>query len=108
LELPQAAGERLASHDEAVALVERALRNSVKRCNTVLDPFAGSGTTLMAAEATGRRAALIELDPRYCDVIVTRWQEGTEGEARLEGNGQSFAVVAAERLVAGAEQEAVA
>jgi DNA modification methylase len=65
-----------------VALVERAIRNSSKTRDTVLDPFAGSGTTLMAAEATGRRAALIELDPRFCDVIVRRWQEGTP--ARLQ------------------------
>jgi hypothetical protein len=52
----------------------------------------------MAAEATGRRAALIELDSRYCDVIVRRWQEGTGGEARLEADGRSFAQLAAERL----------
>jgi DNA modification methylase len=49
----------------------------------VLDPFGGSGTTLIAAERTGRRARLIELDPKYVDVIVERWQEATEGEARL-------------------------
>jgi DNA modification methylase len=71
-----------------VALVERAIRNSSKGRATILDPFGGSGTTLMAAEATGRQAALVELDPAYCDVIVRRWQEGTGGKAtRQDGSG---------------------
>ena len=67
-----------------VGLVERAIRNSSKTRDTVLDPFGGSGTTLMAAEATGRRAVLVELDPRYCDVIIQRWQEATGREAVRE------------------------
>ncbi len=83
-----------------IGLVERAIKNSSKTRDTVLDPFAGSGTTLMAAEATGRRATLIELDPRYCDVIVRRWQEGTGQVTTLEGDSRSFADVAAERGVA--------
>ncbi|MBA3517600.1 MAG: site-specific DNA-methyltransferase, partial [Rhizobiales bacterium] len=83
-----------------VALVERAIRNSSKSRDTILDPFAGSGTTLMAAEATGRRAALIELDPRYCDVIVRRWQDGTGQAATLDSDSRSFDEVAAERGVA--------
>jgi DNA modification methylase len=66
-----------------VALVERAIRNSSKTRDIVLDPFGGSGTTVIAAERTGRRARLIELDPKYVDVIVERWQESTGGEARL-------------------------
>ena len=82
-----------------VALVERAIRNSSKSRDTILDPFAGSGTTLMAAEATGRRATLIELDPRYCDVIVRRWQDGTGQAATLEGEGRSFDDVATDRGV---------
>ena len=65
-----------------VALVERAIRNSSKSRDIVLDPFGGSGT-MIAAERTGRRARLIELDPKYADVIVERWQESTGGEARL-------------------------
>ena len=62
-----------------VALVERAIRNSSKSRDIVLDPFGGSGTTMIAAERTGRRARLMELDPRYVDVIVERWQ-GTTGQ----------------------------
>jgi len=71
-----------------IALVERAIRNSSKNRDTILDPFAGSGTTLMAAEATGRQAALVELDPGYCDVIVRRWQDGSGQKATLQdGSG---------------------
>lgn len=57
-----------------VNLVARAIRNSSEAGALVLDPFAGSGTTAIAAELEGRRAALIELDPRYCDAIVARWE----------------------------------
>ena len=64
-----------------VALFESLVRNSCPEGGTVLDPFAGSGTALVAAEATGRRAALLELDPRYCDVIVRRWEPFTERAA---------------------------
>ena len=73
-----------------VALVERAIRNSSKSRDIVLDPFGGSGTTMIAAEHAGRRARLIELDPKYVDVIVQRWQDATEGEARLAANGRPF------------------
>ena len=60
-----------------VDLVARAIRNSSSRGDLVLDPFGGSGSTLIAAEETGRHARLIELDPRYVDVICRRWQEHT-------------------------------
>jgi DNA modification methylase len=73
-----------------VALVERAIRNSSKSRDIVLDPFGGSGTTLIAADRAGRRARLIELDPKYADVIVQRWQDQTGQSARLEPSGQSF------------------
>ena len=73
-----------------VALVERAIRNSSKSRDIVLDPFGGSGTTLIAAEHAGRRARLIELDPRYADVIVQRWQTATGGSAKHAATGQSF------------------
>lgn len=60
-----------------VELVERAIHNSSKSRDIVLDCFGGSGTTLIACEKTGRQARLIELDPKYCDVIVKRWEEFT-------------------------------
>jgi DNA modification methylase len=80
-----------------VELVERALRNSSKTRDTVLDPFGGSGSTLIACERTGRQARLIELEPKYCDVIVRRWQDHTGREAMLEGDGRTFGELAAER-----------
>ena len=73
-----------------VALVERAIRNSSKTRDIVLDPFGGSGTTLIAAERTGRRARLIELDPKYADVAVQRWQEFTGKSAMRESDSRSF------------------
>jgi len=77
-----------------VALVERAIRNSSKSRDLVLDPFGGSGTTLMACEALGRQARLIELDPRYVDVIIRRWQDFSGHAAVLTGTGLPFAAVA--------------
>jgi DNA modification methylase len=73
-----------------VALIERALRNSSKSRDIVLDPFGGSGSTLIAAEKTGRQARLVELDPRYCDVIVRRWEDFAGGRAVLEDDGRPF------------------
>ena len=66
-----------------VELVERAVRNSSKGRDTVLDPFGGSGTTLIACEKAGRQARLIELEPKYCDVIIRRWEEFTGRQATL-------------------------
>ncbi len=73
-----------------VELVERAIRNSSKSRDIVLDPFGGSGTTLIAAERAGRRARLVELDPKYVDVIVERWQNATGGSAHHGTTGQAF------------------
>ncbi len=72
-----------------VALVERALHNSSKSRDVVLDPFAGSGSTVIACEKTGRSARLVELDPGYCDVVVKRWQEWTGNAATLDGDGRT-------------------
>jgi len=80
-----------------VALVERAIRNSSKSRDIVLDPFGGSGTTLIACEKTGRSARLIELDHKYVDVIVRRWQEFTGQSATLEGDGLTFDEIAADQ-----------
>ena len=73
-----------------VELVERAIRNSSRPGNVVLDPFGGSGTTLIAAEKSGRLARLIELDPKYADVIVRRWQEWAGKQATRESDGALF------------------
>ena len=78
-----------------VALAERAIRNSSKSRDIVLDPFGGSGSTLIACEKTGRRAGLVELDPRYCDVTVQRWQDWAGGSATLGGDGRSYEEIAA-------------
>ena len=79
-----------------VELVERAVRNSSKTRDIVLDPFGGSGSTLIACEKAGRRARLIELDPKYVDVIVRRWQEFTGLKAVSEDGLRSFDDVIAE------------
>lgn len=76
-----------------VELVEIALENSSKRGDTVLDLFGGSGTTLIACEKTGRAARLMELDPRYCDVIVKRWQDFTGQQAIHADTGKTFAEI---------------
>jgi DNA modification methylase len=66
-----------------VELIEICLHNSSRPDDTVLDLFGGSGSTLMACEMLRRRARLMELDPRYCDVIVKRWEEHTGRKAEL-------------------------
>jgi DNA modification methylase len=88
-----------------VALIERAIGNSSRPGAIVLDPFGGSGSTLIACTKTGRRARLMELDPGYVDVAVRRWQDFTGTEAVLVVDGRSFARVAEER---GATDEAKA
>ncbi len=87
--------ERVVGHTtpKPVALVERALTNSSKGADIVLDLFGGSGSTLIACEKAGREARLMELDPKYCDVIVKRWQEFTGKHATLESDGRTFSEV---------------
>ena len=82
-----------------VALVERAVRNSSKSRDTVLDPFGGSGTTLIACEKAGRSARLVEMDPKYVDVIIKRWQEFSGLAATLEEDGRTFGELVAAREV---------
>ncbi|WP_372624272.1 site-specific DNA-methyltransferase [Falsiroseomonas sp.] len=97
----------LAMHStvKPVALISDAIKDVSRRGDVVLDPFGGSGSTLIAAQRTGRRARLIEIDSVYCDVIVRRWATLTGGEAVLMGSGRRFGEIAAERLAA-AEQPA--
>jgi DNA modification methylase len=93
--------EELAMHPtvKPVALVADAIKDCSKRGEIVLDPFAGSGTTLIAAEKTGRCARVIEFDPTYCDRIIQRFERLTGKTARLSMNGRSFEEIADERLV---------
>jgi DNA modification methylase len=81
-----------------IELVERAIRNSSKHRDTVLDGFGGSGSTLIGCEKTGRQARLVELEPKYCDVAIARWQNYTGKKAVLEGDGRPFAEISTERL----------
>ena len=73
-----------------VELVFRAIENSTKKGDTILDIFGGSGTTLIAAEQSNRRCFMVELDPKYVDVIIERWQDLTGKEATLERTGETF------------------
>ena len=73
-----------------VDLFEYQIQNSTKQNQLVLDSFGGSGTTLIACEKTNRKAYLMELDPKYCDVIIKRWQDFTGKQATLEANGKTY------------------
>jgi DNA modification methylase len=86
-----------------VVLAERAIKNSTLPSETVLDLFLGSGSTLIATEQTGRSCIGLEISPAYVDVAVNRWQEFGGNAATLDGDGRSFAEIAAER---GAESAA--
>lgn len=68
-----------------VALIERMLRNSTKRNDLVFDAFGGSGSTLITCEKLGRTAYVCELEPKFCDVIVLRWEQATGKKAKREG-----------------------
>lgn len=92
--------EELAMHPtvKPVALVADALKDCSNRRDIVLDPFGGSGTTMIAAERTGRVARLIEYDPLYCDVIVQRWQSATGKTASVAETNETFEQVKARRI----------
>ena len=93
-------GDKLAMHPtvKPVAMIADAIKDCSKRGEIVLDGFGGSGSTLMAAEKTGRSARLIEYDPIYCDTIVRRWEFYTGKRAMLAGSSNSFEAVAEDRL----------
>jgi DNA modification methylase len=80
-----------------VELVERAIQNSSRVGDVVLDPFAGSGTTLIACARQRRKARLVELDPTYTDVICRRWQQYSGKSPVLEADGSTFDAIARER-----------
>lgn len=80
-----------------VALVADAMKDCSRRDSVILDAFAGSGTTIMAAEQIGRRAHCVEIEPAYADVAIRRWQRFTGRDAILEITGQTFDELAAER-----------
>ena len=94
------ARESLALHPTVKprALLKDALLDVSDRDEIVLEPFAGSGSTLIAAEATGRVCRAIEIDSLYCDAIVRRWRQMTGGEAVLDETGETFATVEGQRL----------
>ncbi len=92
------AANRLHPTMKPVELVERALLNSSKAGDVVADLFGGSGSTLIGCERRGRKARLMELDPRYADVICRRYQEYTGKQAVLDGDGRTFDETAQERL----------
>lgn len=73
-----------------VALFEYQMLNNTKGGDIVLDSFGGSGTTIIAAEKNGRIGYAMELDPKYCDVIIKRWQDFTGKQATLESNGKTY------------------
>jgi hypothetical protein len=97
-------GNLLALHPtvKPVALVADAILDCSARGDIVLDAFLGSGTTMIAAERTGRRCCGLELDPAYVDTIARRWQTLTGGSARHAASGRSFDDLAREAEVANA------
>ena len=80
-----------------VALIADAIRDCSKRGQIVLDCFGGSGSTLIAAEKTGRSARMIEFDPLYCDTIVRRWEQLTGKRATHAATGMAYEEVAEHR-----------
>ena len=90
-------GQYVHPTQKPVELIEKGLLNSSKGGDVIHDCFGGSGSTLIACEKTNRNAYLMELDPKYCDVIVKRWEDFTGKKARLEDGGRTFGEVAEER-----------
>jgi DNA modification methylase len=89
------------STQKPVECMKRPIDNNSKRGEAVYDPFVGSGTTIIAAEMSGRHCVALEINPLYVDVAVRRWQEFTSKAATLEGTNQTFEQVSRERLQLG-------
>lgn len=77
--------------------MRRPMLNNSSAGQAIYEPFCGSGTTIIAAETTGRICLALELDPRYVDVALKRWQEFTGEEAILDDDGRTFAETASAR-----------
>ena len=99
------AANRIHPTAKPVELIERALLNSSKAGDVVADLFGGSGSTLIACERRNRRARLMEIDPKYADCVVRRYQEYAGKKATLAGDGRTFEEIALERAVAVQEGE---
>ena len=82
-DIPKPMASKLHPTMKPVALVANAILDGTLESMTVLDPFGGSGTTLIACEQTGRCCRMLEIDPHYCDVIIRRWEEFTGEKAVL-------------------------
>lgn len=83
-----------------INLVADALLDVSRRGDVILDPFGGSGTTLLAAQKTGRRARLVEIDPHYCDLIIRRFEKHTGKQAMLAATGETFEELSEHRIQA--------
>jgi DNA modification methylase len=92
------AANRIHPTAKPVELIERALINSSKSWDVVADLFGGSGSTLIACERRNRKARLLEIDPKYADCIVQRFEEYAGKQATLEGDGRTFSEIETERL----------
>jgi DNA modification methylase len=86
-EYPKVSGEERLGHatPKPVAMIERCIRSSSEENAIVIEPFLGSGTTLIAAEKTNRKCYGMEISPKYCDVIIQRWENATGQKAVLDG-----------------------
>ena len=85
-----------------VECMRRPMLNNSKGGQSVYDPLPGSGTSIVAAEATGRICFSLEIDPAYCDLVVRRWRDFTGKIATLESGGQSFHDIGKTRQVVAA------
>ncbi len=90
------AANRLHPTMKPVSLIERALRNSSRAGDVVVDFFGGAGSTLMACQRKARKARLMEIDPKYADCIITRWQDYTGRKATREACGRTYEEIARE------------
>ena len=81
--MPETVMVNATSPTKPIALIQKAVRNSSLHGEIVFDGFGGSGSTLIAADSLDRKAVLIELDPRYCDVIRTRWETANNDKSSL-------------------------